>query len=146
MPGGGLLLVMPSLKADGSLRPETRVKPRSLLGGSSTLLFWWRKKAGTAAYRGLMPARSAMPGPREVEGGGSRSGDIAELGGRAWWPCWLLRLYHRRRTIATKRMTARPAAPPTTPPAIVPAGGVGVPPLWWSAALLVLLVAVVGVP
>lgn len=55
-------LLMPAENCEGSLRPETRVKPRSLGGGSSTLRFEWRKSAGTAVMSGLRPARSAIPG------------------------------------------------------------------------------------
>lgn len=74
-------LLMPSLKAEGSLRPDTFWKLRSLGGGSMSLRFWCLKKPGTAVTSGRSPARSAMPGPRDV--GVSGPEVIVELGGRA---------------------------------------------------------------
>lgn len=99
---------------------------------------------------GVSPARSAIPGPREVSGAPSPSGEFIEPGGRAWCLICPFRRYHLTKSIARRRTTARPAAPPTTPPAIVPAGGVLLllsPPLsLLDEVVLAVVAGYVGVP
>lgn len=77
---------MPSLKADGSLRPATRSKPRS---PESPPLFWLRfwclNSAGMAPAKGIRPARSAIPGPPELGPLAESAPNPAALGGRALW-------------------------------------------------------------
>lgn len=113
----------PPLKADGSLRPETRVNPRSPPSLSSAPRLWCLNNAGTAAAKGINPARSAIPGPLEAAGPFG-SGELPGPCGNAWCRATPCLRYHLRASIAMRTTTASPAAPPTTPPAIVPAGGV----------------------
>lgn len=113
---------MPGENEEGSLRPETRVKPRSLAGDcdpvSITGRWLWRNMIGIAPIKGVRPARSAMPGACDVGG----SGETVAVPGRL---CIGLRpRYQRRNSMAMRRRAARPATPPTTPPARTDAGGV----------------------
>jgi hypothetical protein len=64
--GGSGGPVIPSLKAEGSLRPATRWNPRSPVSDPLCWLrLWCLNNAGTAPAKGMRPARSAMPAPRD---------------------------------------------------------------------------------
>lgn len=123
MMGGGGWMLKPPLKAEGSLRPDTRVNPRCAVSLLSAPRFWCLKAPETAAAKGASPARSAIPGPPELDGA-SRLGELIGPCGKAWCRAIPCLRYHLIASIAMRTTTASPAAPPTTPPAIVPAGGV----------------------
>lgn len=117
---------IPSEKALGSLRPLTRWNPRSLVVEgpvSASRLFLNTRPPSSGASTGARPARSAIPG---TPPDGALGPSIDRAASDPVSGCMLAARfrYQRKKTIATRSNTARPATPPTIPPANSEAGGV----------------------
>lgn len=106
------------------MRPLTRWKPRSPVGAapaSASRLLLNTPPPSSGARTGARPALSAIPGPCGVTG---PAADLAASDSVSGCMLAARLLYQRRKAIATRTKTARPATPPTMPPARTDAGGV----------------------
>lgn len=124
----------PAVRTEGSLRPPSLWKDRSVAGGKAVSAVEddmpeWRQRVKNAGdiivvRCVLLLGRVDMGGVLVVAVGGADEGSARREGGSANSCLRSRRFFSQRRRIrSTKRRMVRPATPPTTPPTTVGVGG-----------------------